>query len=94
MPLLWPSAKKWAWREQNSATLKDGMVEQDNFDSYQVLRMNEMPKIEVHIVLSAASPTGVGEPGVRPASPAVANAVFALTGQPVTKLPMMPGLSS
>ena len=70
------------------------MVEQDNFDSYQVLRMNEMPKIDVHIVPSAASPTDVGEPGVPPASPAVANAVFALTGQPVTKLPMMPELSS
>ncbi len=75
-------------------TLKDGVVEQDNFDSYEVLRMDEMPQIEVHIVPSVASPTGVGEPGVPPAGPAVANAVFALTGRRVTKLPMTQGLSS
>jgi isoquinoline 1-oxidoreductase beta subunit len=79
---------------KGAITLKDGVVEQDNFDSYQVLRMNEMPKVEVHIVPSIASPSGVGEPGVPPAGPAVANAVFALTGRRVTKLPMMTGLSS
>jgi isoquinoline 1-oxidoreductase beta subunit len=79
---------------KGAITLKDGVVEQDNFDSYQVLRMNEMPKVEVHIVPSTASPSGVGEPGVPPAGPAVANAVFALTGRRVTKLPMMTGLSS
>ena len=79
---------------KGAITLKDGVVEQDNFDSYEVLRMSEMPKVEVHIVPSAASPTGVGEPGVPPAGPAVANAVFALTGRRVTKLPMMQGLSS
>ena len=79
---------------KGAITLKDGVVEQDNFDSYSVLRMSEMPKVEVHIMPSAASPTGVGEPGVPPAGPAVANAVFALTGRRITKLPMMPGLSS
>jgi isoquinoline 1-oxidoreductase beta subunit len=62
-------------------TLKDGRIEQDNFNSYRVLRMNEMPKVEVHIVPSAEPPTGVGEPGVAPLGPAVANAVFAATGK-------------
>jgi isoquinoline 1-oxidoreductase subunit beta len=62
-------------------TLKDGRVEQDNFNGYRVLRMNEMPKVEVHIVPSAEAPTGVGEPGVAPLGPAVANAIFAATGK-------------
>jgi isoquinoline 1-oxidoreductase subunit beta len=62
-------------------TLKDGRVEQDNFNGYRVLRMNEMPKVEVHIVPSAEAPTGVGEPGVAPLGPALANAIFAVTGK-------------
>ena len=62
-------------------TLKDGRIEQDNFNGYRVLRMNEMPKVEVHIVSSAEPPTGVGEPGVAPLGPALANAVFAATGK-------------
>ena len=69
-------------------TLKDGIVEQGNFDGYDVLRINEMPKIEVHIVPSDVAPTGVGEPGVPPAGPAVANAIFALTGKAPTILPI------
>jgi isoquinoline 1-oxidoreductase beta subunit len=68
-------------------TLKDGQVEQSNFDSYQVLRMDAMPKVEVHIVTSAEAPTGVGEPGVAPIGPAVANAVFAATGKRLRVLP-------
>jgi isoquinoline 1-oxidoreductase beta subunit len=68
-------------------TLKDGYVEQDNFNNYRVLRMNEMPKVEVHIVPSRAPPTGVGEPGVAPLGPAVANAIFAATGKRVHLLP-------
>ena len=68
-------------------TLKDGLVEQDNFNSFRVLRMNEMPKVEVHIVPSTAAPTGVGEPGVAPLGPAVANAIFAATGKRVHVLP-------
>jgi isoquinoline 1-oxidoreductase beta subunit len=68
-------------------TLKDGRVEQDNFNGYRVLRINEMPKVEVHIVPSAESPTGVGEPGVAPVGPAVANAIFAATGKRVHLLP-------
>ena len=62
-------------------TVKDGRVEQNNFNSYRVLRMNEMPKVEVHIVPSTEAPTGVGEPGVAPLGPAVANALFAATGK-------------
>jgi isoquinoline 1-oxidoreductase beta subunit len=68
-------------------TLKDGRIEQDNFNGYRVLRMNEMPKVEVHIVPSTAPPTGVGEPGVAPLGPAVANAVFAATGKRIHVLP-------
>jgi isoquinoline 1-oxidoreductase beta subunit len=68
-------------------TLKNGRVEQDNFNSYRVLRMNEMPKVEVHIVQSGETPTGVGEPGVAPVGPAVANAIFAASGRRIHMLP-------
>jgi isoquinoline 1-oxidoreductase beta subunit len=68
-------------------TLKDGRVEQDNFNSYRVLRINEMPKVEVHIVPSTEAPTGVGEPGVAPLGPAVANAIFAASGRRIHHLP-------
>jgi isoquinoline 1-oxidoreductase beta subunit len=68
-------------------TLKDGRIEQDNFNSYRVLRMNEMPKVEVHIMPSTEAPTGVGEPGVAPVGPAVANAIFAATGRRMHVLP-------
>jgi isoquinoline 1-oxidoreductase beta subunit len=70
-----------------AVTLKDGRVEQDNFDGYPVLRMNEMPKVEVHIVPSTLPPTGVGEPAVAPLGPAVANAIFAATGRRTYTLP-------
>ena len=69
-------------------TLKDGRIEQDNFNNYRVLRMNETPKVEVYIVSSSEKPTGVGEPGVAPIGPAVANAVFAATGKRVYVLPV------
>jgi isoquinoline 1-oxidoreductase subunit beta len=72
-------------------TLKDGQVEQTNFDAYQVLRIDEMPKVEVHIVQSPEAPTGVGEPGVAPVGPAVANAVFAATGKRLRVLPFAVG---
>ena len=68
-------------------TLKDGRVEQDNFNGYRVLRMNEMPKVEVHIMPSTEPPTGVGEPGVAPVGPAVANAIFAATGRRLRVFP-------
>ncbi|MDH5284657.1 MAG: molybdopterin-dependent oxidoreductase, partial [Gemmatimonadota bacterium] len=69
-------------------TLTDGVVDQGNFDRYEVLRIDQMPKVEVHIVPSEAAPTGVGEPGVPPLAPAVANALFQLTGKRVRKLPL------
>jgi len=69
-------------------TLKDGGVEQSNFHDYPVLRMNEMPAVEVHIVPSTEKPTGVGEPGVPPIAPAVANALAAATGKRLRKLPL------
>jgi isoquinoline 1-oxidoreductase beta subunit len=69
-------------------TIKDGAVEQANFDGYQVLRINDAPDIEVHIVPSAADPTGMGESAVPPLAPAVANAVFAATGRRVRRLPI------
>lgn len=73
---------------KSAITLKDGLVQQSNFDTYGVLRMTEMPTVEVHTVRSDTAPSGVGEPGVPPIGPALANAMFALTGVPVTKLPM------
>ena len=69
-------------------TLKDGMVEQSNFHDYPVLRIIEMPAVEVHIVPSSDKPTGVGEPGVPPIAPAVANAIAAATGKRLRKLPL------
>lgn len=68
-------------------TLKNGEVEQGNFDGYEVLRLDEMPKVEVHILPSADKPAGIGEPGTPPIGPAVANAVAALTGKRVRELP-------
>ena len=69
-------------------TLKDGRVEQSNFHDYRVLRMNEMPLVEVHLVPGGDKPTGVGEPGTPPVAPAVANALFALTKKRVRTLPL------
>ncbi len=69
-------------------TLKDGIVEQSNFHQYPPLRINEMPAVEVHIVPSNESPTGVGEPGVPVTAPAVANAIAAATGKRLRVLPL------
>jgi isoquinoline 1-oxidoreductase beta subunit len=69
-------------------TLKDGVVEQSNFHDYVPVRMNEMPKVEVYIVSSGEEPTGIGEPGVPPVAPAVANAIAAATGKRVRNLPI------
>jgi isoquinoline 1-oxidoreductase beta subunit len=68
-------------------TLKDGVVEQQNFGDYTVARMNDMPQVEVHIVPSNDPPTGLGEPGLPPLAPAFANALFRLTGKRLRKLP-------
>ena len=69
-------------------SFKDGQVAQSNFHDYQVLRMKDMPKVEVHIVKSNEKMGGVGEPGVPPLAPAVANAVFAATGKRIRRLPI------
>jgi isoquinoline 1-oxidoreductase beta subunit len=69
-------------------TLKDGRVEQTNFDTYQMLRINEAPAIEVHIVQSFEPPGGMGEPGTSAIVPAVTNAIFAATGKRLRKLPI------
>lgn len=69
-------------------TLKEGLVEQSNFHDYPVLRMNEMPRIEVHVVPSNEKPTGVGEPGTPVIAPALANAILALQGKPIRALPL------
>jgi isoquinoline 1-oxidoreductase beta subunit len=69
-------------------TLKGGQVEQKNFDTYKLLRINEMPKIDMHIVKSTENPGGIGEPGMALISPAVANAVFTLTGKRLRSMPL------
>jgi isoquinoline 1-oxidoreductase beta subunit len=69
-------------------TLKDGIVEQSNFHDYTPIRINEMPRVEVHIMPSAEKPTGIGEPAVPPLAPAVANAIAAATGKRVRRLPI------
>jgi len=73
---------------RDAITMTDGAVDQANFDTYLPLRMSDMPKVEVHIITSAEPPTGVGEPGVPPVAPAVANAVFKATGKPILELPL------
>lgn len=69
--------------------LDGGRVKQGNFDRYRPLRIDEMPQVDVHIVASNEDPTGIGEPGVPPIAPAVANALFAVTGQRLRNLPLM-----
>jgi len=69
-------------------TIENGAVKQSNFDNYQMLRMNEMPVVEVHIVPSTEGPGGIGEPGTPPIAPAVVNALFAATGQRIRRLPI------
>ncbi len=71
-------------------TLKDGRVEQSNFDTYRALRMSETPPIEVHIVRNTEAPGGMGEPGTSAIVPAVVNAIFAATGRRLRKLPADP----
>jgi isoquinoline 1-oxidoreductase beta subunit len=73
--------------------LKDGRVQQSNFHDYRVLRIHQYPKVEVHIVPSQEKPTGVGEPGVPPIAPAVANAWAKLTGDRVHDLPFQRALT-
>ncbi|MBS0395258.1 MAG: xanthine dehydrogenase family protein molybdopterin-binding subunit [Proteobacteria bacterium] len=72
-------------------TVEGGRIQQKNFDDYPVVRMDEAPPIEVHLVASTEKPTGIGEPATPPLAPALANALFALTGKRVRRLPIRPG---
>ena len=73
-------------------TVQGGRTDQSNFDGYRLLRLREAPKMEVHFVPSAEPPTGLGETAVPPVAPALANAVYALTGERVRRLPMAKSL--
>ncbi len=79
---------------QEELTLEDGEVVQGNYDEYMPLRINQMPEVDVHIVSSDAAPTGIGEPGVPPIGPAVANAVYRATGHRIRILPFAKGMMS
>lgn len=74
-------------------SLEGGVPRQRNFHEYRTLRLHEMPEVEVHVIPSEEKPTGVGEPGVPPLAPAVANAWFRLTGERVRRLPFARGRS-
>lgn len=69
-------------------TIENGAVKQSNFHDFQVLRMDQMPTIDVHIIKSSKPPSGIGEPGLPPIAPAVANAIFSATGKRIRKLPI------
>ncbi|HET7772789.1 MAG TPA: molybdopterin cofactor-binding domain-containing protein [Burkholderiaceae bacterium] len=69
-------------------TISNGAVEQDNFGAYRLARINEAPQVETYIIASSEAPSGIGEPATPPIAPAVANAVFALTGQRLRSLPL------
>ena len=71
-----------------AVTIKDGKVEQSNFHDYPVVRLNQAPVVDTIIMASAAHPEGMGEPAVPPVAPAVANAVFKLTGKRLRSLPL------
>jgi isoquinoline 1-oxidoreductase subunit beta len=71
-------------------TLKNGRVEQSNFDNYRMLRINEAPVVEVHTIKSTEAPGGIGEPGTAAVFPAVTNAIFAATAKRIRKLPVNP----
>ncbi len=73
---------------KGAITIDRGRVEQGNFDTYNVVRIDEMPKVDVHIVASTNAPGGIGEASVPPIAPAVANAIFAATGRRIRKLPI------
>ena len=76
---------------KSQITIENGRSVQSNFDKFATLSMKETPLIEVHIIPSGASPTGIGEPGLPPTAPALANAIFAATGKRIRRLPIEPG---
>ena len=70
-------------------TIRDGRVEQGNFDDYQMVRLVDLPRIETHLALTGGSKWGgIGEPGTPPIAPAVCNAIFAVTGRRIRRLPI------
>jgi isoquinoline 1-oxidoreductase subunit beta len=73
---------------KDAITIERGRVQQANFNDYDMPRMNEVPKVEVHLVMSKEDPTGIGEPGLPVVAPAVGNAVFAATGKRLRRLPV------
>lgn len=73
---------------KDAITFENGVAKQNNYNNYRVLRINEVPEIEVYTVTNAHAPTGVGEPGLPPVAPALANAIFALTGKRHRTLPL------
>jgi len=75
---------------KSSITIRKGRVEQSNFDDFTLLRMDEMPKVEVHLVKSNHPPTGIGEAAVPMIAPAVANAIYSAIGKRIRKLPILP----
>jgi isoquinoline 1-oxidoreductase beta subunit len=79
---------------QEEITLTAGKVDQENYDTYTPLRINQMPVVEVHTVPSDAPPTGIGEPGVPPIGPALANAIYAATKKRVRVLPLSKGFTA
>ena len=75
---------------KSGITVAEGRVRESNFNDYAMLRIDEMPEVEVQIVPSSEEPTGIGEPGLPPVAAAVANAIFAATGKRVRRLPIRP----
>ena len=69
-------------------TMENGVIAETNLDSYPVLRIDAAPKVDVFFIESDYAPTGLGEPGLPPLAPAVANAIFAATGQRIRKMPL------
>ena len=69
-------------------TMKDGVIEQDNFHQYPVMRIGAAPKIDAHFIQSDNTSTGLGEPALPPLAPAVANAIYAATGERIRSMPL------
>jgi isoquinoline 1-oxidoreductase beta subunit len=82
----------WSAALYNELSFEHGQVQQSNFNDYPVMRIDEVPHIEVHLVPSAEAPGGIGEVGTAIASPALANAVFAATGVRIRRLPLLKAL--